>query len=333
MLFLVGLGGAGSKIVEGFYKKNLGDIIVRFAGREEKGVNGIAVDTSSTLSGLSSIPPENRVVVGKGLTKGHGTGGDVELGRRILGEEYEVVISALGHAGFGGASAVFLISGLGGGTGTGGFPVLARQVRKAFNVPVYGIVTIPSRSEGVLYSKNAHENFSLIRESVSGLIVLDNGGPATFGEMVNDAYKKINTAVRDFLRGFDAPLLRKALQKDVATIGLSQAKAEPTALKSLMSGLLRNNVYFPLRHFQGVHAILRGGRGKIYGERFAQEWIKNKYGAELRFKAVGPENQKRMCLYTLITGISGIRDRLAVDAKPKKVSSELENLLKDIKSL
>jgi hypothetical protein len=333
MLFLVGLGGAGSKIVEGFYKKNLGDIIVRFAGREEKDVSGVAVDTSQALSGLNSIPPENRVVVGKGLTKGHGTGGDVELGSRILSEEYEVVISALGNAGFGGASAVFIISGLGGGTGTGGFPILAGQVRKAFNVPVYGIVTIPSRSEGVLYSKNAYENFSAIRKSVSGLIVLDNGGPATLGAVVNDAYKKVNAAVRDFLRGFDAPTLKKSLQGDTATIGLAQAKAEPTALKSLMSGLLRNSVYFPLKHFQCVHAVLRGGGGKIYGERFAQEWIKSKYGAELRFKAVGPENQKQMFLYTLITGITGISDRLAVDTKPKKVSSELESLLKDIKSL
>ncbi len=333
MLFLVGLGGAGSKIVEGFYRKNLGSIIGRLASREEQDVAGVAIDTSQALSSLTSIPIENRVLIGKSLTKGHGTGGDVDLGRRILTEEHELAIAALAKAGFGGAKAVFLITGLGGGTGTGGFPVLADKIRKAFDVPIYGIVTIPSRSEGALYSKNASENFSHIHKSAAGLVVVDNSGPATRGEVVDKAFKKINAAVRDFLRGFDTRTLLKALKGDVATIGVVQAKAEPTALKDLTSRLLRNDVYFPLEKFKRIYAVVRGDRGKIYGERFAQEWIRSKYNAELRFTAVGSENPRKISMYTLITGITGLRERLAVEAKTKKVSSELESLLKDIKSL
>lgn len=331
MLFLVGLGGAGSKIVEGFYKKNFGGLIGRFASREGQDFKGVAIDTSQALSSLTSIPVDNRVLIGKSLTKGHGTGGDVDLGRRILIEEHELAIGALAQAGLGGAKAVFIITGLGGGTGTGGFPVLAEKIKKIFDVPVYGIVTIPSKSEGALYSKNASENFSRAQDSVAGLVIVDNSGPAAMGEVMDKAFIKINTALQEFMRSFDDRTLVKALRGNVATIGVVHAKAEHTALKDLMSRLFRNNVYFPFKKFKCIYAAIRGDRGKIYGERFAQEWIRGKYNAELRFTIMGPGNQKGIGLYTLITGITGLRERLAVEAKSKKVSSELESLLKDIK--
>jgi cell division GTPase FtsZ len=333
MLFLVGLGGAGSKIVEGFYRKNLGGLIGRLASREEQDFKGVAIDTSQALSTLTSIPVPSRVLIGKSLTKGHGTGGDVALGRRILTEEHEFAISALAKSGFGGAGQVFLITGLGGGTGTGGFPVLAEEIKKAFDVPVFGIVTIPARSEGALYSKNASKNFSHIQTSVDGLIVVDNRGPAIRGKAGVEAYKKTNSAVRDFLRGFDINTLSKALKGDIATIGVSRAKSENTSLKELLSRLLRNHVYFSIKKFDYIYAALHGNGGKIYGERFAQEWIRNKYNAELRFTTLRLESPKHLNLYALITGITGIQERLAVDTKNKKVSSELESLLKDIKSL
>jgi hypothetical protein len=112
-----------------------------------------------------------------------------------------------------------------------------------------------------------------------------------------------------------------------------QAKAERTALKDLLNKLLRNYVYFSLSNFDSIHAIIHGDKGKIYGERFAEEWVKNKYGARLRHAIMEPLSSKYLNIYALITGIAGLEERLAVEAQRRVVSSELESLLRDIKPL
>lgn len=334
MLFLVGLGGAGSKIVELFYKKDgLGSLISRLASRTGEEVHGVAIDTSSTIAQLNAIPLENRVLIGKSLAKGHGTGGDVALGEKILREEHELALAALANAGFKKAREIFIIAGLGGGTGTGGFPVLAEKIREAYKVPVIGVLTLPSKSEGMLYSKNAQKKYPSIRASADGVILLDNNVLTTRGKAVDKAYKSINETIYEFLSAFDVNALVRAVRAKVATIGLMQSRVGEIPLKDLLNQLLRNHAWFPLGSFDSIHVILHGAEGKIYGERFAEEWVRNKYGGELRYSVMRTPGSKYFNVYALIAGITGLEERLAVEAPRKVVSSELENLLKDIKPL
>lgn len=335
MLFLIGLGGAGSKIVGRFYKKDVLDsLISRISSKTREEVRGVAIDTSSDLARLTSIPLENRVLIGKSRAKGHGTGGDVALGEKIFTEELELAMGVLGDAEFKKADRIFLIAGLGGGTGTGGFRVLAEKIKKAYRVPIIGVLTLPSKSEGVLYSKNAYDNFASIKASVDGTILLDNNVLTSRGEAVKKAYRTVNDATYGFLSAFDADLLLELVRDRIATVGIMQAKAEMAALKDILNQVLKNHVYLPLSsRFDSLYVIIYGDKGKIYGEGFAEEWVKNKYGAKLECTLRKPLSAKYFSVNALIIGVSGLDERLAVEAQKKEVSSELESLLKDIRSL
>ncbi|MBI5253300.1 MAG: hypothetical protein HY930_02735, partial [Euryarchaeota archaeon] len=94
MLSLVGIGGAGCRVVEAFYRKDLiGSLLSKIYSRENY-ATGVAIDTSDSLRALDSIPAANRVLIGSSRAKGHGTGGDVELGIKIMKEELELAMNA-----------------------------------------------------------------------------------------------------------------------------------------------------------------------------------------------------------------------------------------------
>jgi len=90
MLSIVGVGGAGSKIAASFYQKDLVSSIFSKLGSKSKDITGVAIDTSESLETLKNLPIENRVLIGKSRAKGHGTGGDISMGRRVMEEECEL---------------------------------------------------------------------------------------------------------------------------------------------------------------------------------------------------------------------------------------------------
>ena len=151
---IIGIGGGGSNAVETMIKE----------GIEE--VQFIVINTDNqALEGSSA---EVKIQLGAKLTKGLGAGANPEVGRRAAVESYEEIIKALR-----GADMVFVTAGMGGGTGTGGAPLVA-QAAEELDILTVGIVTKPFTFEGHKRMKQADQGIRELRNYVDTLIVIPN---------------------------------------------------------------------------------------------------------------------------------------------------------------
>ena len=151
---VIGVGGGGSNAIDRMIEANL------------QGVEFIAVNTDSQALYLSKA--ENKIQVGGKLTKGLGAGADPEVGMKAAMESEDEIISALQ-----GADMVFVTAGMGGGTGTGGAPVIARLAKQVGALTV-GVVTKPFLFEGRMRNMKAEKGIQALREEVDSLITIPN---------------------------------------------------------------------------------------------------------------------------------------------------------------
>ncbi len=153
-LKVIGVGGAG------------GNAIDRMIHSALKGVEFIAANTDAQALTRSCAP--HTIQVGARLTKGLGSGGNPETGRKAVEEDRDLIASALE-----GADMVFVTSGMGGGTGTGGAPVVAEIARELGALTV-GVVTRPFVFEGRIRNRQANDGLDELKEKVDTLIVIPN---------------------------------------------------------------------------------------------------------------------------------------------------------------
>jgi|Deesub1362A_J573_1020465.scaffolds.fasta_scaffold00166_12 hypothetical protein len=333
MLSLVGVGGAGCNIIEAFYRKDLISTIISKIGGEGY-VRGVAIDTSESIANLNSIPTQNRVLIGSSRAKGHGTGGSVELGRKIMSEESELAMSAIRRANVEKPEIFFIVAGLGGGTGTGGLPILIERIKVTYHVPIIGVLILPSRSEGTLYMKNAFQNFDAISNALDGTIVLDNNVLTNRGEDILNCYKIVNDAIFNFLSVIDPVYILRATREKISTIGFMRTKVARISIKELLDKMLRDYVYFSIedKKIDEMHLILNGDMGKVYGQSFAQKWVKENFDVDVNLALKDEPNSKYLNTGLIITGLKDITQGFKVEEE-KKIPSELEDLLGDIKPL
>ncbi|QSG07995.1 tubulin/FtsZ family protein [Halapricum desulfuricans] len=188
-LAMIGFGQAGGKIVEKFleYDDRTGSGIVRSA---------VAVNTAKAdLLGLERVPEENRVLIGQTRVKGHGVGADNELGAEIAEEDIDEVQSVIDNIPVHEIDAFLIIAGLGGGTGSGGSPVLAKHLKRIYTEPVYGLGILPSSDEGGIYTLNAARSFQTFVREVDNLLVFDNDAWRKTGESMESGYEEINDEI------------------------------------------------------------------------------------------------------------------------------------------
>jgi cell division protein FtsZ len=157
VLRVVGVGGAGGNAVNRMV--DAGD-----AGF--KGVDFIAINTD--LQVLRESRSYEKIQIGEDLTRGLGSGGDRRIGREAAEESLDIIRACVE-----GADMVFLTAGMGGGTGTGATPVVARIARECGALTV-GIVTRPFYFEGNPRMQQAEAGLEELRESVDTLIVIPN---------------------------------------------------------------------------------------------------------------------------------------------------------------
>ena len=151
---IVGVGGGGSNAVETMIKEDI------------QGVQFVAVNTDDqALSGSSA---KTKIQLGSKLTKGLGAGADPEVGRRAAIESYEDIVKILK-----GVDMVFVTAGMGGGTGTGGAPLIA-QAAVEMGILTVGIVTKPFLFEGQKRMRQAEKGIRELRNYVDTLIVIPN---------------------------------------------------------------------------------------------------------------------------------------------------------------
>jgi len=188
-VFMIGYGQAGGRVADAFleFAKRTGQNFV---------IKALAINTAkSDLMGLKNIPMEDRVLIGEALTKGHGIGADNELGAKVATDEIYTIQTEIDKRGTHQVDAFLVIAGLGGGTGSGGAPVLARRLKKLYEEPVYGLGILPAKGEGSLYSLNAARSLMSFMNEVDNLFLFDNDVWKTGGETVKEAYADINEEI------------------------------------------------------------------------------------------------------------------------------------------
>jgi tubulin-like protein CetZ len=187
-IFFIGFGQAGGKIVDMFLEQD------KKLGRT--GFRAIAVNTARTdLMGLKHIELKDRILIGQTVVKGHGVGTDNAMGARITLDEADSVISAIDRRGTHDVDAFMVVAGLGGGTGSGGTPVLVRQLKKIYHEPVYVLGILPAPEEGKLYSFNAARSLTTLIKEADNTFVFDNNAWKDEGESIKNAFSRINDEV------------------------------------------------------------------------------------------------------------------------------------------
>jgi cell division protein FtsZ len=151
---VVGVGGGGCNAVDRMIAEGL------------QGVDFVAVNTDAQALMLSKA--SIRVRVGEKLTRGLGSGGDPEIGRKASEESAEELYNVLK-----GSDMVFITAGMGGGTGTGGAAVVA-QIAKEVGSLTIGVVTRPFTFEGARRIQSAEAGISKLKEQADTLIVIPN---------------------------------------------------------------------------------------------------------------------------------------------------------------
>lgn len=152
---VIGVGGGGSNAVNHMYKQGI------------KGVDFIVCNTDQQALDVSPVPL--KIVLGLSLTKGRGAGSLPEVGKNAAIESIEEIKAILGKT----TEMLFITAGLGGGTGTGAAPVIAKTA-KDMGILTVGIVTIPFGFEGKKRKQQANDGLEALKESVDTLLVISN---------------------------------------------------------------------------------------------------------------------------------------------------------------
>ncbi|MQY21286.1 cell division protein FtsZ [Nocardia macrotermitis] len=205
---VVGIGGGGVNAVNRMIEQGL------------KGVEFIAVNTDAQALLMSDA--DVKLDVGRELTRGLGAGADPEVGRKAAEDHKDEIEEVLK-----GADMVFVTAGEGGGTGTGGAPVVASIARKLGALTI-GVVTRPFSFEGKRRSNQAEAGIQALRESCDTLIVIPNDRLLQLGDAA--------VSLMDAFRSADEVLLNgvQGITDLITTPGL--INVDFADVKSVMSG-------------------------------------------------------------------------------------------------
>lgn len=152
---VIGVGGGGSNAVNHMFQQDI------------KGVDFVICNTDAQALQNSSVP--NKIQLGADLTSGLGAGANPEVGAQAARESIKEIQETLNIQ----TKMVFITAGMGGGTGTGAAPIIAKTA-KDMDILTVGIVTMPFQFEGRMRSKQAQIGVDQLRSSVDSLIIINN---------------------------------------------------------------------------------------------------------------------------------------------------------------
>ena len=225
---VIGVGGGGNNAVNRMV---------------EEGVRGVEFFVANTdVQVLRRSPVENKIVLGKDLTKGLGAGGNPEVGKKAALESEGDIRTALE-----GADMVFIAAGMGGGTGTGAAPVFAKIARELGALTV-GVITKPFTFEGMKRKKQAIEGIDELRSNVDSIIVVSNDRLLQLigGRPMQEAFREADNVLRQgvqtitdliavpaFINLDFADVQTVMTDKGIAHIGIGQGKGDDKALEAV----------------------------------------------------------------------------------------------------
>ena len=253
---VIGVGGGGNNALKHMYEKGI------------KGVDFIICNTDSQT--LDNNPISNKVQLGVTITEGLGAGADPQVGEKAAMESIDEIKSILGSQ----TKMVFITAGMGGGTGTGAAPVIAK-VAKDMGILTVGIVTVPFSFEGKRRLDQAESGLEKLRDNVDSLIVINNdklrqqfgnlGFKAGFSkadEVLANAAKGMAEVITGYFDvNIDFRDAKSVLQNSGTAlmsegIASGENKAEEAVKKALDSPLLNDNKITGARN---VLLLIRSG--------------------------------------------------------------------------
>ena len=190
---VIGVGGGGNNAVRHMMNSDM------------KGIEFWVANTDS--QSLSSFNKEHRIYLGQNLTKGLGAGANPEIGRKAAIESEDSIKTILR-----GADMVFIAAGMGGGTGTGAAPVIAK-IAKELGALTVAVVTTPFGFEGAKRRAFASEGLQELRPNVDSIIVVSNETLLQmYGNVpMNEAFTKANDILTQSVRAITSLVSEKAL--------------------------------------------------------------------------------------------------------------------------
>ncbi len=228
-IIVIGVGGAGNNAVNRMIDENIG------------GVEFIGVNTDKQALALCKAP--TLIQIGEKLTKGLGAGAQPEIGEKAAEESMEELSAAVK-----GADMVFVTCGMGGGTGTGAAPVVAK-IAKEQGILTVGVVTKPFKFEAKQRMVNALSGIDRLKESVDTLIVIPNDKLLEIVDRrttMPDALKKADEVLQQAVQGITDLINLPALinldfadvctvmkDKGMAHIGIGSAKGDDKAIEAV----------------------------------------------------------------------------------------------------
>ena len=318
-IIVVGVGGAGNNAVN------------RMIDEDIAGVEFIGINTDKQA--LQFCKASTAMQIGEKLTKGLGAGAKPEIGEKAAEESQEELAQALK-----GADMVFVTAGMGGGTGTGAAPVIAR-IAKDMGILTVGVVTKPFRFEARTRMNNALAGIERLKENVDTLIVIPNDKlleivdrRTTMPEALKKADEVLQQAVQGITDLINLPALInldfadvQTVMKDkgIAHIGIGQAKGDDKALEAV-----KQAVASPLLEttIEGAsHVIINiSGDISLMDANDAASYVQEMAGdnANIIFGAMYDDTYADEASITVIA--TGLEDVNAKQERPRRSTSTQE---------
>lgn len=238
---VIGVGGGGSNAINHMF---------------QAGINGVDfVILNTDQQALQNSPVPNKIQLGVSLTEGLGAGANPEVGEQAALESMEEIKAMLDNT----TKMIFITAGMGGGTGTGAAPIIAKQA-KEMDVLTVGIVTMPFMFEGKMRCEQARIGIEKLRANVDSLIVINNNklrevyGNLGFKAGFSKADEVLATAARGIAEVITHHYTQNIDLRDAKTvlsnsgtaimgsaIATGSARANEAIMKALDSPLLNDN--------------------------------------------------------------------------------------------
>ena len=303
-IIVVGIGGAGNNAVN------------RMIDEAIEGVEFIGVNTDRQALQLCKAP--TIIQIGEKLTKGLGAGAKPEIGQKAAEESEDELGNALS-----GADMVFVTCGMGGGTGTGAAPVIAK-LAKSMGILTVGVVTKPFRFEAKARMQNALEGIEKLKAAVDTLIVIPNDKLLEIVDRrttMPEALKKADEVLQQAVQGITdlinvpglinldfADIQTVMTDKGIAHIGIGHGRGDDKALEAVKqavsSPLLETTIdgaSHIIINMSGDIGLIEANEAAMYVEEMVGE------GANVIFGASFDESvQDEVSITVIATGLESV---------------------------
>ena len=324
---VIGVGGGGSNAINHMF---------------QAGINGVDfVICNTDAQALQNSPVPNKIQLGVSTTEGLGAGANPEVGEQAALESMEDIKSMLDNN----TKMIFITAGMGGGTGTGAAPILAKQA-KEMDVLTVGIVTMPFQFEGRNRCKQAQLGIERLREHVDSLIVINNNklrevyGNLGFKAGFSKADEVLATAARGIAEVITHHYTQNIDLRDAKTVladsgtaimgsatASGSARAQEAIMKALDSPLLNDN---KITGAKNVLLLIVSGKEEItideIGEINDHIQLEAGHGANIIMGVGEDENLGDAIAVTVIaTGFNMDQQDDIVNTETKKIIHTLED--------